>query len=333
MKDNPSPPVAITPAKIKNLKALPRGDAIFLSWGIPQKNTDGSNLLDLQGFKILRSEINFEKMCLECPKKFLLLYDIDYKTYLMANPQATRIEYSDRELHYKNVYSYRVVSYTAHNQLSPKSNGQDIFWDVPSLPPRNLEAALQEKTVTLTWQEPAALKDGTPLEGMAGYNLYRKMPGETYPLSPINEKVITTLACRDKGIELDKDYLYTLRAVRKVRETLLESEGCEEVSITTTDRIPPGVPTGLIAIPFKEGITLKWDENEEPDLMGYNLYRKAEGESDFKRLNDALLRRATYLDRLVENRAYYTYTVTAVDDATQPNESALSEGVVIQYRY
>jgi hypothetical protein len=80
-------------------------------------------------------------------------------------------------------------------------------------------------------------------------------------------------------------------------------------------------------------MTLKWDENKEPDLKGYNLSRKAKGEAEFKRLNSAPLLRASYLDRSLKDREFYTYTVTAIDDATQPNESEPSQEVVIQYRY
>jgi len=326
-----STPIAVTPAKIKDLRARPQGRAITLSWSIPQKNTDGSQLLDLKGFKILRSERDFEEGCPECPKRFSLLYDIDYKTYMMNKPQATKINYSDRDLQSKNIYTYRVVSYNATNQLSPESNAQEVFWDLPSLPPRKLQAELKEKSVILRWEEPPALEDGSPLEGLVGYNLYRRLSGETYSIDPINSELITTLACRDKGIEMDKDYFYTLRAVRKTRETFMESEGCEEVATNTTDRSPPDAPTGLITILIKTGIMLKWNENKESDLKGYNLYRKAKGEADFKRLNTTILPRASYLDRSVEDEKSYSYAVTAIDDSTGANESEPSEEVTIRY--
>lgn len=332
-KDEPSAPITVTPAKIKDLTALPQGKAITLSWGIPQKNRDGSQLLDLKGFKILRSERGFDEGCVGCPKRFLILYDIDYKTYMMNKPQATKISYNDRDLHFKKVYSYSVVSYNSGDQLSPGSNDQEVFWDLPSLPPQNCSAELKEKSVVLIWEEPTALEDGSPLEGLTGYNLYRRLPGEDYSLKPINSEPITTLACRDRGIEPDRDYCYILRAVRKIKETLIESEGCEEVTINTTDHTPTDAPTRLIAIPTQRGIVLKWNENKESDLKGYILYRKSAGEADIKRLLTTLLTRASYLDRSAIKEETYTYAVTAIDDATYPNESEFSEEVTIKYHY
>ena len=129
-KGDPTAPVAAVPEEIKDLTAHPQEKAIILSWSIPAENTDGSQLLDLKGFKILRNEIDIKKGCLSCPKRFLLLYDIDYKNYMMNKTQAEKIEYSDKDLHFKNIYTYRVVGYNTSNQLSPRSNAQEVFWDI-----------------------------------------------------------------------------------------------------------------------------------------------------------------------------------------------------------
>ena len=330
-KGDPIAPRAVLPAEVKSLSAHPQGKAIVVSWDIPKKNTDGSELLDLKGFKLLRSVQAFDKACKECPKRFLLLYEIDYETYMMSKPQATTIEYSDRDLSVRTIYTYSVVSSNAARQLSPHARTQDIFWDVPGMPPANLTARLQEKSVILSWVAPTRLEDGTSLQEVAGYNLYRRGPGEAYTLTPLNQEPITTLACRDKGVAVDQDYFYTLRSVRKVEETFIESEGCEEVSVSTTDFIPPGVPTGLVAIPTTTGIVLKWNESEASDLRGYNLYRQTGDGADFVKVTPALLSIASYLDTSVEDGETYTYRVTALDDARETNESNPSPAVTIHY--
>jgi fibronectin type 3 domain-containing protein len=130
---------------------------------------------------------------------------------------------------------------------------------------------------------------------------------------------------------MDQDYVYTLRAVRKVEETSIESEGCAEVSISTTDSIPPDVPTGLVAIPTSTGIVLKWNAREDADLRGYNLYRQAGGTADFVKVTPVPLTIASYLDTSVEKGQTYTYAVTALDDARETNESNRSTAVTIHY--
>jgi hypothetical protein len=199
------------------------------------------------------------------------------------------------------------------------------------MPPGNLTARLQEKSVILSWVEPTGLEDGASLKEAVGYNLYRRGPGEAYTLTPLNHELITTMACRDKGVEVDQDYFYTLRSVRKVEETFVESEGCEEVAVSTADSIPPDVPAGLIAIPTTTGIVLKWNDSEVSDLKGYNLYRQAGDAADFIKVTPAPLSIASYLDTSVEDGQTYTYRVTALDDARETNESNPSAAVTIQY--
>ena len=321
----------MVPAKVKNLSVHPQGKAIVVSWDIPRKNTDDSELLDLKGFKLLRSVQPVDKACRECPKRFVLLYEIDYETYMMSKPHATTVEYSDRDLSVRTIYTYIVVSSNAAGRLSPSARTPEIFWDVPSMPPGSLQARLQDKAVVLSWVAPTQLEDGTSLQQEVSYNLYRRGPGEAYALTPLNDEPIATLACRDKGVEMDTDYVYTLRAVRTVEETSIESEGCAEVSISTTDSIPPDVPTGLVAIPTSTGVVLKWNASEDADLSGYNLYRQAGDAADFVKVTPVPLTIASYLDTSVENGQTYTYAVTAVDDARETNESNHSTAVTIHY--
>ena len=124
-----------------------------------------------------------------------------------------------------------------------------------------------------------------------------------------------------------------VRSVRKVKESFIESDPSEEIILNTTDSTSPATPTGLVAILTNTGIVLKWDENKESDLKGYYLYRLAEGKAEFKRLTDEPLTLPSYFDQSVEEDKLYTYRVTAVDSATQENESAPSPEVTIEYIY
>jgi fibronectin type 3 domain-containing protein len=78
---------------------------------------------------------------------------------------------------------------------------------------------------------------------------------------------------------------------------------------------------------------LNWRKNQEPDLLGYYVYRRQVGEKDFKRLNETPLTKETYLDTDVVLKQDYEYGVTAVDHSTQKNESPLSEELRVKYLY
>ena len=51
------PPVSldrIVPEVIRDLQASVRNERVILQWSFPRENTDGSDLVDLVGFKVLR---------------------------------------------------------------------------------------------------------------------------------------------------------------------------------------------------------------------------------------------------------------------------------------
>ena len=77
------------------------------------------------------------------------------------------------------------------------------------------------------------------------------------------------------------------------------------------------------AAPF---VDLDWNNNTEPDLIGYNAYRSANG-TDYTKLNTSLILVSSFRDKTPLNPATtnYYYKVTAVD--TNGNESAYSSVV------
>lgn len=89
------------------------------------------------------------------------------------------------------------------------------------------------------------------------------------------------------------------------------------------DVTAPAAPEGLSALAGDGVVTLDWDDNEEPDLAGYNLYRSAMTGTGYVKLNAALLTASDYTDQDVTNETAYFYVVIAVDTAS--NESGYSD--------
>jgi fibronectin type 3 domain-containing protein len=178
--------------------------------------------------------------------------------------------------------------------------------------------------VDLSWE---------PVEGAAGYNVYRRLEDGEFPTRPLNRELLTTTHFSDLNVENEKTYIYSVRAVRKVVKTDVEGMGSLGVPVTPTDLIPPVAPVGLVAIPIKDGIELNWRRNREPDLLGYYVYRRKPGEKEFERLNESPLTKETYLDTDAVLKEEYEYVVTAVDNSIRRNESPRSEEVRVKYIY
>jgi len=86
------------------------------------------------------------------------------------------------------------------------------------------------------------------------------------------------------------------------------------------DIVPPSPPIDLTATVSGKDIVLNWTPNSEPDLAGYNAYRKtAQG---WAKLNASLMPGNAFTDVMLQNSTYI-YHVSAVDLAG--NESLASD--------
>ena len=84
----------------------------------------------------------------------------------------------------------------------------------------------------------------------------------------------------------------------------------------------PAAPTGLTAAAGTGTISLDWNNNNESDLAGYNVYRSITSGSGYSKLNSSLVTTSAYADNTVINGTTYYYVVTAVN--TGNYESAYS---------
>jgi fibronectin type 3 domain-containing protein len=320
------PPVAwetIVPKRIVDLVAIPREGRLLLEWSVPKENTDKSPVTDLTGFKILRSEgalVGDE--CKGCGEKKEVVHEMKLDT--KAEDKKKRMAVFFEDLEARKVYVYEVVSINRRGHRSSPSNPVTVYWDYSPQAPRMVKGERGDKRVDLSWE---------PVEGAAGYNVYRRLEDEEFPTRPLNRGLLTATHYSDLTVENEKTYIYSVRAVRKVVKTDVEGKGSLGIPVTPTDLIPPAAPVGLVAIPIKEGIELNWRRNREPDLLGYYVYRRKPGQEEFKRLNESPVTKETYLDKEVVLQQEYEYAVTAVDNSVRRNESLRSEEVRVKYQY
>jgi len=94
------------------------------------------------------------------------------------------------------------------------------------------------------------------------------------------------------------------------------------------DEFKPSAPQGLSARMSGDLITLSWDINPEPDVVGYRIYRSDDREAMFLQRNTLLAVASTYTDTNFPGRRHL-YRITAVDNADPANESVPSNTVSI----
>ncbi len=322
-----APPVSyerIVPKRIVDLVASSREGRVLLEWKTPKENTDKSPLTNLVSFQIFRSEGTLVgNECKGCGEKPKMIYEMKVAPENFAPGKKMSIFIEDQQP--RRVYVYQVVSINRRGHPSAPSNPVTIYWDHPPRAPTVVRAERGDKRVDLSWES---------VESATGYNIYRRIEGEEeFPLNPLNREPVKEDHYTDLGVHNDIKYFYSVRAIKRVAKTDVEGKGSPALAVTPMKLIPPSAPVELVAIPLKEGIELNWRKNPEPDILGYNVYRRKIDEKEFKRLNDSPVAKETYLDTQAELGQDYDYAVTAVDNSPRRNESPRSEEVRVKYLY
>ncbi|MEI6124942.1 MAG: hypothetical protein WCQ99_00165 [Pseudomonadota bacterium] len=330
-KGDPGLPITVAPQPVKKFQVVARAEAITLLWRAPDQNADDSPLLNLSGFKVFRSAMPIGKACLRCPRDYTMIFDYDYKGPRGQVPEKKLFYYQDTDVAFKNLYTYKIYCYDENEVSGQPTKPIDVYWDVPYLPPSGLKAERKNKAVALTWNPPAALANGTALDAIEGYNVYRSVKQGDYAQEPENDEAIKDAAFEDIPENMDTTYFYTVRAVRKVRETMIESAPAHEIEVAYLDITPPGAPRGLTAIPENSGVLLKWIPKAEKDFAGFNVYKKNPDGPGFIKLNEQLLQINSWTDTTAKLGKRYVYGVTSVDRSARANESEMSELVEVLY--
>ena len=107
---------------------------------------------------------------------------------------------------------------------------------------------------------------------------------------------------------------------------LLNSQGVPSIAqmvrlAPTPDTTVPAAPTDLAATGVHNAVSLDWDDNAEPDLDSYNVYRSTTTGLGFSQIATAVPSSA-YTDSTAISGTTYFYVVAAVD--TSNNQSANS---------
>jgi hypothetical protein len=203
---------------------------------------------------------------------------------------------------------------------------------VPTLPtPQSVQAEPVPTGVRVSWDQVWPPKKDSPFTLEFVYRVMRKVEGAANAVmvkqvSVGNEAVIFV----DDGIEWEKNYQYWIVPVTLwqmgERKGEVESDDSPVTAVFAHDIFPPAVPSGVqavySAVPGGSFIDLTWRPNGEPDLAGYNVYRRTGSEPAVK-ISTETVKTPRFADPGIQPGMKYFYSVSAVD--LRGNESAKSE--------
>jgi hypothetical protein len=194
--------------------------------------------------------------------------------------------------------------YFAVAAIDDKGNRGALSDELTNAPaaPYNFRVYGQQTTINLQW--------GTSHDpDIAGFNIYRKTSTET-TFVRLNSSLIADTSFYDADVWGDKTYSYKISSV--------DQDGHESgfSQVLTRHLIPPLTPTNFLIGPGKNYIYLDWSPNTEEDFAGYNIYCNRSGDSVYRKLNDTLYTRTSFIDSVQGN--YYIEAIDITDAVSTP---------------
>jgi hypothetical protein len=330
----PQPPSLNIPKPVRDLQATRKGDVITLTWTDPTETTDGALVRKTGKIFIRRGFVASESSA--AVTTTAPLSELPLKPALKdAEPPAAVFKDSLANIQAPPSVDFAVYLVQAANG-SGRSSGDSnhVFVPLVSTPstPKSVRADVIPDGVKITWDQVLPPRKDSGLTVQYGYRIMRRLEGSKQPVvvaqpSAGNE----AMAVIDKGIEWEKQYQYWITPIASWQQDekykgVVEGEDSPIVTVVTKDVFPPAVPTGLQAvfsgISQQAFIDLTWTPNTEPDLAGYNVYRRAENQQLVK-INSDLVKTPASRDSAVQPGTKYFYSVSAVD--LRGNESARSQ--------
>jgi hypothetical protein len=332
----PKPPTLDLPEPVTDLRAVRKGDRVYLDWTVPTETTDRLAVRHLGSTLICRSPDAAINECVNPAGKVpapLLPARPQQKTKSAkptAKIQANYVDSLPRTILGENPSSKIFYAISVPNE-NGRSAGFSNIVHVPAVaalpPPSDFRAQVTPEGVVLSWN---AIPNAPERPGLGhAYRVYRRQEGgNTDSLVGDVPPDITQLV--DHTFEWEKRYFYRATVVTLIREekseAQFEGDDTPAVKVFAHDVFPPAVPAGLQAVfsgvgqqPF---IDLIWAPDTDADLAGYNVFRHEAGAEPVK-INSELVKAPAFRDMNVSPGKTYIYSVSAVD--VRGNESARSQ--------
>jgi hypothetical protein len=330
----PLPPSLELPKRPNDLRALRKGDKVYLAWTAPTVTTDGQTIRHPGATSICRSR---ELKMAECGSPIGIVPPVlAAEKQPVAATKATGF-YMDQLPTPADARPDDEVTY-AVEVLNDGKRGAGLSNQVraplfPALPPpQGFQAAITADGVSITWDCREAPPRQFP-DLKYKLRISRRIEGSATETKVADPDLLgcSGLPVLDRNFEWEKTYEYHASAVIVVPQPgkpslKIDSADTPSVKVFAHDVFPPAVPSGLQAVFSGPGqklfVDLVWSPDSEADLGGYNVYRR-EGGGQAMKLNSDLVKAPAFRDEAVQPGKGYIYSVSAVD--VRGNESAKSE--------
>jgi hypothetical protein len=326
----PLPPSTNIPKPVSDLQAARKGDVVTLTWTAPQQTTDGALVRRSGGKMIVRRNVSDNASAAIVGQVPL------QPAHKSQQAQAESVKDNLTDLLRSSASDFAIYSVEAVND-SGKSAGQSNQVAVPLVltpaTPKQIQLKVVPEGVSITWSQGWAPQRQSKLGVQYVYRIMRRLTGTNQQpvmvkqLNAGNEAAMLV----DGGIEWEKQYQYWVTPVTlwqngDQQKGEVEGEDSPVETVVAQDVFPPAVPSGLQAVFSQAGdkssIDLTWTPNTDPDLAGYNVYRRTEGAQPVK-INGDLVKTPAFRDSNVQPGVKYFYSVSAVD--LRNNESGKSQ--------
>jgi hypothetical protein len=320
----PKPPSLKLPEPVSDLRAVRKGDRVYLTWTAPSRTTDSLAVKHSGATRICRGASAAMTDCVtpvgevaavEVPKKD---QTAPKQGYVDTVPATLLGENSSAEVF------YAVSVLNENGRSAGLSNVVGVPAVVAPAPPSDFRAEITAGGVVLSW------KEGQATGTKQFYKVYRRAEGTATDIVA-GEAPWGSVQLVDHGFEWEKTYFYRATVVDVISvegkpDVQFESADTPAVKVFAHDVFPPAVPAGLQAVFSGVGqqafIDLIWAPDTDGDLAGYNVYRREES-GEARKINSALVTAPAYRDTNVVTGHTYSYSVSAVD--VRGNESGRAE--------
>lgn len=328
----PEPPSLELAQPVRDLRAVRKGNEVRLTWTSPSETTDRKIFRHAGATEICRS---VGSALINCGTPLATVSaSVTSSTPKSASQKANATSYTDQlstilEMQAPDLnLVYAVSVLNSHGRSAGLSNQVQVPAAPTLPPPSSMAAKLTASGVELTWN-PVALPQEIPGLRYA-YRVYRHdvetgqdvIAGEV-PVGDSNPVL------GDTNFQWEKTYEYRVTVVTFAQQAngtvQVEGDDTAPARVVAHDVFPPAVPSGLQAAYSGPGqkpfVDLVWQPDTEPDLAGYNVYRREHNSEPVKK-NTELVKTPAFRDLEVLPGHEYSYSVTAMD--VRGNESARS---------